>query len=346
MPRRAEITPGSSRPTPSTARASSSSSINRMMVDGKKSIAERLVYKALDRVAERTGKPPVEVLEQAIKTVHAGARGPVAPRRRRRTTRSRRGAAAPRPHARRALDRAPSRASGARSAWTRSSPARSSTRSSSRARIQEEGRHVQDGAGQQGLCALQVVMTLATQTNNRGRASTGSATSGSWPTSTRARRRRPSGSSTTPGAPTRWGRYTRRRRHGLDGRRSRSAASRSPRRRRRRSGATFASTSSIRPGTWTLRSRSSARCASWTARLPFRLRRRRRAEVRDGLAAGRLVQRPADRVHQQDGPRRRGLLQLGPVDGRPSRREARADPAADRPGGRDPRRRRSRRRSR
>ena len=43
--------------------------VNCVMVDGKKSTAERLVYKALDRVGEKTGRSPVEVLEQAIKTV-------------------------------------------------------------------------------------------------------------------------------------------------------------------------------------------------------------------------------------------------------------------------------------
>src|SRR5207253_10510900 len=43
--------------------------VNRIMLDGKKSTAEAIVYKALDRVGERTGKPPVEVLEQAIKTL-------------------------------------------------------------------------------------------------------------------------------------------------------------------------------------------------------------------------------------------------------------------------------------
>ena len=84
----------------------------------------------------------------------------------------------------------------------------------------------------------------------------------------RARRRRPSGSSTTPAAPTRWVRSTRAPRRWTGWRRSRSAASRSRRLRRRRSGATIASTSSIRPGTWTLRSRSSAACASSTARSP------------------------------------------------------------------------------
>ena len=39
------------------------------MLRGKKASAERIVYEALDQVGERTGKPPVEVLEQAIKTL-------------------------------------------------------------------------------------------------------------------------------------------------------------------------------------------------------------------------------------------------------------------------------------
>jgi small subunit ribosomal protein S7 len=43
--------------------------INRVMTRGKKSTAEAVVYKALDRIGEQTGKPAVDVLEQAIKTV-------------------------------------------------------------------------------------------------------------------------------------------------------------------------------------------------------------------------------------------------------------------------------------
>jgi small subunit ribosomal protein S7 len=43
--------------------------INRLMKDGKKSISEQIVYDALAVVGERTGRPPLEVLEQAIKTV-------------------------------------------------------------------------------------------------------------------------------------------------------------------------------------------------------------------------------------------------------------------------------------
>ena len=43
--------------------------INKVMLDGKKSTAERIVYDALAIIAERTGKEPVEALEQSIKTL-------------------------------------------------------------------------------------------------------------------------------------------------------------------------------------------------------------------------------------------------------------------------------------
>jgi small subunit ribosomal protein S7 len=43
--------------------------INRVMLDGKKSVAEQIVYDALEQVGSKTGKPPVEALEQAVKTV-------------------------------------------------------------------------------------------------------------------------------------------------------------------------------------------------------------------------------------------------------------------------------------
>ena len=43
--------------------------VNKVMLRGKKASAERIVYQALDQVGERTGKPPVEILEQAIKTL-------------------------------------------------------------------------------------------------------------------------------------------------------------------------------------------------------------------------------------------------------------------------------------
>jgi small subunit ribosomal protein S7 len=69
MPRRAEITPRNPDPDPVHESQLVSQLINRVMLDGKKSIAETLVYDALTLLGERTGRPPVEVLEQAVKTV-------------------------------------------------------------------------------------------------------------------------------------------------------------------------------------------------------------------------------------------------------------------------------------
>ena len=43
--------------------------INKVMLDGKKSTAERIVYDALAILAERTGKDPIESLEASIKTL-------------------------------------------------------------------------------------------------------------------------------------------------------------------------------------------------------------------------------------------------------------------------------------
>ncbi|HYV15033.1 MAG TPA: 30S ribosomal protein S7 [Conexibacter sp.] len=43
--------------------------VNRVMLDGKKSTAERIVYDALAIMAERTGKDPIEMLEASIKAL-------------------------------------------------------------------------------------------------------------------------------------------------------------------------------------------------------------------------------------------------------------------------------------
>jgi small subunit ribosomal protein S7 len=69
MPRRAEITPRPIAPDPVYGSQLVTQLTNRMMVAGKKSLAETIVYDALALVGERTGRPPVEVLEQAVKTV-------------------------------------------------------------------------------------------------------------------------------------------------------------------------------------------------------------------------------------------------------------------------------------
>jgi small subunit ribosomal protein S7 len=69
MPRRAEVSVRPIVPDPVYNSPLVTQVINKVMSRGKKSTAEQIVYDALDRIAEKTGKPAVEVLEQAVKTV-------------------------------------------------------------------------------------------------------------------------------------------------------------------------------------------------------------------------------------------------------------------------------------
>ena len=69
MPRRAQSQVRELAPDPVYNSKLVTQVVNRVMTRGKKSTAEDIVYSALDRVGEKTGKPPVEVLEQAVKTV-------------------------------------------------------------------------------------------------------------------------------------------------------------------------------------------------------------------------------------------------------------------------------------
>ena len=46
--------------------------INKVMTDGKKSVAERIVYDALEILSRRTGQPPVEALESSVKALTPG----------------------------------------------------------------------------------------------------------------------------------------------------------------------------------------------------------------------------------------------------------------------------------
>ena len=69
MPRRGKVT---RHRTPPDARYSSAwvqVMINKVMKDGKKSVAERIVYGALDQVGERTKEDPRQVFEQAMRNV-------------------------------------------------------------------------------------------------------------------------------------------------------------------------------------------------------------------------------------------------------------------------------------
>src|SRR5215472_7238494 len=69
MPRRAEIPARELIPDPVYESKLVTQLINKVMLDGKKAVAERTVYAALERVGEKSGRPPVEVLEQAVKSV-------------------------------------------------------------------------------------------------------------------------------------------------------------------------------------------------------------------------------------------------------------------------------------
>jgi small subunit ribosomal protein S7 len=43
--------------------------VNRLMYDGKKSVAESLMYDSFDQIEEKIGRPGVEVFEQALQNV-------------------------------------------------------------------------------------------------------------------------------------------------------------------------------------------------------------------------------------------------------------------------------------
>ena len=69
MPRRAEIAPRPLDPDPVYGSTLVTQLVSKVMKDGKRSLAEQIVYDALAVVGEKSGKPPAEVLEQAIKTL-------------------------------------------------------------------------------------------------------------------------------------------------------------------------------------------------------------------------------------------------------------------------------------
>ncbi len=69
MPRRAEIPVRELDPDPVYSSKLVTQVVNKVMLAGKKSTAEQIVYAALERVGEKSGRPPAEALEQAVKTV-------------------------------------------------------------------------------------------------------------------------------------------------------------------------------------------------------------------------------------------------------------------------------------
>ena len=69
MPRRRVVTKRKTLPDPLYGSELAAKFINHLMRDGKKSIAERGLYGALDIIRQRGGKEPLEVFKRAIDNV-------------------------------------------------------------------------------------------------------------------------------------------------------------------------------------------------------------------------------------------------------------------------------------
>jgi small subunit ribosomal protein S7 len=67
MPRRGAISPRTLEPDHVHNSRLVQQVINKVMQDGKKSVAEQITYQALDLLAKKSGKDPIEALEQSIK---------------------------------------------------------------------------------------------------------------------------------------------------------------------------------------------------------------------------------------------------------------------------------------
>lgn len=69
MPRRRVVAKREILPDPKFGSQILAKFINHVMVDGKKSVAEKIVYGALDKIAERSKKNPVEQFEKALESL-------------------------------------------------------------------------------------------------------------------------------------------------------------------------------------------------------------------------------------------------------------------------------------
>ncbi|MCG8672966.1 MAG: 30S ribosomal protein S7 [Pseudomonadales bacterium] len=69
MPRRRVVAKREILPDPKFGSQTLAKFINHVMVSGKKPLAERVVYGALDKVAERTNEDPVDVFEKALEAL-------------------------------------------------------------------------------------------------------------------------------------------------------------------------------------------------------------------------------------------------------------------------------------
>jgi small subunit ribosomal protein S7 len=66
MPRRREVPKREILPDPKFSNVDVSKFVNVLMTRGKKSVAERIVYGALNTIKSKSGKDPIEVFAQAV----------------------------------------------------------------------------------------------------------------------------------------------------------------------------------------------------------------------------------------------------------------------------------------
>ena len=69
MPRKGHIARRDVLPDPMYNNKTVTRLINNIMLDGKKGVAQKIVYDAFDIIKEKTGKEPVEVVEEAMNQV-------------------------------------------------------------------------------------------------------------------------------------------------------------------------------------------------------------------------------------------------------------------------------------
>ena len=69
MPRKGPVTKRDVLPDPIYNSKLVTRLINRIMIDGKRGVAQTILYNAFNIIKERTGKDPMEVFEEAIKNI-------------------------------------------------------------------------------------------------------------------------------------------------------------------------------------------------------------------------------------------------------------------------------------
>ncbi len=69
MPRRRDVPKRTILPDPKFGNGTLAKFINVLMLDGKKSVAERIVYGALDQVAAKSKEDPLEIFVRALENV-------------------------------------------------------------------------------------------------------------------------------------------------------------------------------------------------------------------------------------------------------------------------------------